>query len=336
MKPELELIPGGDPVRQQASRWFARLHADDASEQDRQQWRRWMDMDPRHGAAYARLESLWSTMGEASHTAEIATRLHAVRASHRTRHATGAQHWWGAMVAAVTLCALGIMWLLHAQRVPEEHYATVVAEQRQLVLSDGTRVDLDADSVLRVAYSRSERRITLDRGRAWFDVARDPQRPLVVDTGHGHVEAIGTAFAIDRRLANATISLTEGKVLLSPMPTETGTGWDPVPLEAGHLALIDRQQPPRISPLDVSMALAWRDGWLVFDDQPLAEALAEFNRYNRRPLLLADTGLATQHVSGVFRSDDMRAFAGAIGARYGLDLDESDPTRLLLVPSTAK
>lgn len=323
-RPGLEVVEGGDPVRRQAAQWFARLRSDDASESDRQQWRRWMDDDERHRAAYARLERLWSGFGEHAPHAEIALRLRAyvpMSTSPKPVRTPNRRHWQA--VAASLLVGLAVAggWL-GLRPAPALDYATSVGERRSLELEDGTRVDLDTDSHIRVHYSGKARRIALERGRAFFRVAKE-QRPLTVETASGAVRAVGTEFEVYRREHAIEVALFEGKVQLLSAPREGREAEALGMLVPGQKARFGARQPtPVVETVVMDAPPAWMSGRLVFDDVRLEQVVAEFNRYSRRPILLDRDALGDHRITGVFLSDNPEAFADALHQLYGIDVHQ--------------
>ncbi|WP_024892138.1 FecR family protein [Luteimonas huabeiensis] len=332
MKPELESIAGGDPVRQQAAAWFARLRSDDATAADTQRWTAWLEADPRHRSAYERLERLWSEAGEHAPHPEIARRLADGPAGIGR---TGARRrWLFGLATAATLAASAIgAWALRPPAAADTTYATAVGEQRSLSLEDGTRVTLDTDTRLRVAYLDDERRMVLDHGRAFFRVAHEA-RPLSVRTRHGGVRVVGTAFELRGDERAAEVALIEGEVLLLPPEHARGPAAVPVRMVAGQRARLgDGLTAPRIEPLRATAAPAWLSGRLVFEDASLADAAAEFNRYGHGRIVLDGDGLSAIRITGVFRSDGAAAFAGALADAYPVALDASEPGVLRLRPA---
>ncbi len=314
---------GHDVVREQAAQWFARLQAPDAGEHDRAGWQRWMDEDACHREAYARLQARWHEIGAWASEPAIATRLadiprRPVVAKVSVRRRPRMRYW---LSAAATLAALALFstWWLQGNQPQVIEYATAIGESRSVVLEDGTRVDLDTDTRLRVAYSRRERVVDFEQGRAHFDVVRDG-RPLRVQTGLGEIRVVGTVFEVDRHADALDVRLLEGRVDVVPV------------LAHGATAVVERLQPgDRVniagdgrltrSVADTEEA-PWRSGRLVFDDQSLAEAIVEFNRYSPAQMRLADPSLARIRVSGTFRSDDPSGFVEALHLLHGVSSAE--------------
>jgi len=326
--PRLNVIEGGDPFRRQAATWFARLRADDVAESDRQGWQHWMAADARHRAAYERIERLWSAAGEHAQHPQIAERLRDAVAPAAPKRRSRAPVAWaryalgaGALAAVLALAAVVPRW--SERPVPETVYVTQVGESRTIALDDGSRVSMDTDSRLVVDFSGAERRIVLDRGRAYFRVAK-ARRPFLVHTEDGSVRAVGTEFEVYRRNDTTEVALVEGRVALLAAPTADAGQAALGTLDPGQKARFRKHQPlHRLPPAAPGALPTWLSGKLVFEDQALSAAVAEFNRYSRRRMVLGGEQVARLRVSGVFRSDDPHAFVEALEELYPVAVDES-------------
>ncbi|MEG3791174.1 FecR domain-containing protein [Lysobacter sp. CCNWLW3] len=330
----LNVVEGGDPIRRQAAAWFARLRADDVTENDRRECRQWLDADARHRAAYERIERLWSTAGDHAAHPEIALRIRAQTPAETPRQPVrrrrGRAAWWtGAVAALVALAVLG--WrLLPAPAVPEQQYLTAVGENRTIALADGSRVSLDTDTRLRVRYSGDERRIVLVRGRAFFRVAKE-SRPFLVRTEDGGVRALGTEFEVYRRDGEIEVALIEGRVLLLAAASGDSAPVSLATLDPGQKASFGLHKPLRMIESGGHSDLpAWLSGKLAFEDQSLAAAATEFNRYSHRRIVLQGEAVTRIRISGVFRSDDPHAFVEALQELYPVDVANSPSGDLLL------
>lgn len=334
MKPELELVHGGDALELESARWFARLRADDVSALDRSRWQRWMDADPRHVQAYQHQERLWSELADYANSDAIAGEVRAARrAIPEARRRRSRLAWAGAGLAAALAVTVGGM--LHLTAPPQEILlVTAIGERRDVRLDDGSQVSLDADSQLRVTYSRKARDLSLDRGRLYVEAAPDPARPLAVHTEDGSIEAVGTAFDVHRRGDGTEVVLVEGRVLVRNNREDTARA-QTVAMTAGQQARLARgQAQPRIQAAQLQGPPAWRSGRLVFSDQPLADVVEEFNRYSPSRIELTDGALADLRVNGVFRSEDPQSFLDGLSEMYPVQLDTSTSGIVRIRPRT--
>lgn len=330
-----------DSVTREAAAWFARLRADDVSEADRVRFRRWLEADPRHRDAYAGFERFWSATGEYAADEEVATAVHTAEieaevASGETPDDAGAdrprqrRRWLPAAVAACVLAAAtALLW----QPLQEYRgiYATAVGEQRSIPLADGSRVMLNTDTRIRVDYGEQTRTVHLSHGQAYFRVARDVERPFLVETRNGSVRAVGTEFEVYENDGRVVVTVLEGSVAVSERADRDGnevSGAEPPPekiLQARErVALAAGTTPETVVPLDpepLERSVAWTSGRVVFDDEPLASAVAEINRYTRRRVVIGDERLASLHISGVFRVGDVGDFVHSLGEYFSLQVE---------------
>jgi transmembrane sensor len=202
---------------------------------------------------------------------------------------------------------------------------TEIGERSIVVLPDGSKVTLNTASAVRADYSGRERRVTLVRGEAFFDVAKDPTRPFVVSARSRQVVAVGTAFDVRLQDRQLRVTLVDGRVrVVEPSADAASASAGPelkrhpeVTLEAGT-ALIARDDGADLTErLDADRATSWRTGRLVFDGDRLADVVAEMNRYSHEKLVIADASLENRKVSGVFEPANDWAFAKALEA-YGI------------------
>ena len=274
----------------------------------------WLRADPRHLGAFGRMQalSLHTERALALGPGYRADQFRARRApwpSRRQLFGTGA-------VAAAGVAALGSgLWFANA----DGHLSTRRGEVRVVPLSDGSVITLNTDSAVAVRYSGNLRAISLTKGEALFDVAKDPGRPFVVSAGDVKVRAVGTSFTV-RRLEDMPVRVfvQEGVVEVARRSAQAAR---PIRLAANMRAFADAAGPriDPVSPADAGRELAWRQGRIAFEGQPLAEAAAEFGRYSDTRIVIEDPRLAREEISGMFQANDPvgfgRAVAEALGAR---------------------
>lgn len=212
-----------------------------------------------------------------------------------------------AVAASVLLClAAGIAWYVWPTA---PSYSTPVGGLASVPLSDGSKVTLNTDSQIRIEVTETERRVELQQGEAFFEVASDPTRPFVVVAGSKRVIAVGTAFSVRRNGDDVRVTVTEGQVRIEDT-AETAASGDRILLSAGSVArateagILVQQRPVP----ELQNELSWRTGYLIFRDMPLAEAVAAFNRYNTRKIVIDDPDVAAIRISGKFRSTQYEAF----------------------------
>ncbi|MDB5456232.1 MAG: anti-FecI sigma factor, FecR, partial [Caulobacter sp.] len=194
-------------------------------------------------------------------------------------------------------------------------YSTAVGEQVSVGLEDGSRVRLNTDTRLRVRFGAGERRVELQRGQAFFEVAHDSGRPFIVVAGRAQVRAVGTRFDVRRDDGDVRVTLAEGRVAVRDDTLAT-KDWMLSPGQS--LALGAHATSATPVPVDVPALTAWTTGHLSFRDMTLAEAVSEINRYSRSKIVLGPGAPADRRISGVFAAGDTDDFVAAVTALYAL------------------
>jgi transmembrane sensor len=232
----------------------------------------------------------------------------------------------GRLFAAAAAIVLIVTASVVLPKIRGQIIETERGERREVVLSDGSVIQVDPETRLRVKYADEIRRVFLEHGRALFHVAKNPTRPFLVQADGTTVRAVGTAFGVEQQSHGVVVTVAEGKVSVSspdfqpPAPSD-GRGQGVKVPESAHsspdtLFLTADQQvtvPSRgaaepVRKVDSHRALAWAEGRLIFQNDELGKVIAEFNRYNRVQLTVADDALAAKPVSGVFNASDPEAF----------------------------
>lgn len=303
---------GDTQARREAADWFARLSRTQVTSEDIRAFSAWRS-DPANAAAYRDAEAVWAASAGLKADPQVQAVLKQARES---RPSASRRRMPGPAAVAVTatlVAALAIAAWLFLRPVD---LTTDVGEQRTVRLADGSELILDTDSRVRVRLQADRRLLTLMRGQAYFVVEPDPTRPFVVRAGDTEVVALGTRFGVRRLTSGARVVLVEGAVSVAENDAE------PWRLAPGEAIATDRPR-PAVAPVDARTATSWTQGRLVFDKVPLAEAVAEVNRYTTGKLVLDSPDLADIRVSGVFDADDTDAFVAAVSDLYGL---QREPT----------
>jgi transmembrane sensor len=205
-----------------------------------------------------------------------------------------------------------------------DRYATNVGAIDTVPLADGSHITLNTDSRIRVDLAPGERRIELDRGEAFFQVAKDPARPFVVKVGNKRVIAVGTQFSVRRDDAgDIRVAVSEGKVRVE---TDSPAGSAVPVLVAGDVAQTAKTEVfvrPHATG-EVEEEMSWRSGYITLRDMTLADAVAEFNRYNKRKIFIEDPALAARRVGGMFRANNPQAFLWFLNSELGVEADQTE------------
>jgi transmembrane sensor len=317
------------PQLSAASEWFARIRSGELDGTTEQEWAAFA-AEPQNEAALEQREAAWALSAELAERPALGAlladvdRLIAGKALPRTQRAGSGRLWALAAAATLAVLAVGLV-LLQRGRASIEDYSTAVGEQRVVTLTDQSAVTLNTGSRVRVTYSRGLRRVDLVHGEALFAVTKNPARPFEVHALQGVTTAVGTQFDVRLGTNAATVSVLEGAVTVA-----AGSGSTPV--AAGEV--VDYGADGQVSaprPANVTQIRGWVARRIVFSDEPLAQALEDYNRYSTSPIVLADPALGSRHINGVFRIGDEQAFLGALEQGLQLKATRTD-SQIVLAP----
>jgi transmembrane sensor len=225
------------------------------------------------------------------------------------------------LAASVLLAVLVIS--QQSRPLQDASFRTQTGDFASVPMVDGSKVALDTNSEIHVAVSKTERRVRLERGEAYFEVAKDAERPFIVNVGDLSVVAVGTRFSVRRETDEFRVVVTEGRVQVAK--ADAGRDAPIAQLSAGSIAythgdgVLVRQQPLA----QLEELLSWRTGFVVFRGTTLAEAVAEFNRYSTRQMQIEDPVIAAIRISGRFRATNGDAFARLLENGFAIQADVS-------------
>jgi transmembrane sensor len=315
-------------VEARAAAWLLKRESSEWGESDRMALHEWLETDATHRVAYLRLEAGWEEANRLKALSPGFQRGKVLSPTELMREETGfrpsSPRWqrrWIAAAASVLVLVIAGVLTYGLGPWKGERYVTPVGGIASIPLKDGSNVTLNTASEIRVRLTGTERRIELARGEAFFEVAKDPSRPFVVQAAQRRVVVVGTKFSVRRDKHDVRVFVSEGVVRIEDH------GSPPATLAAGSMARVTgtqvqvRQQPVA----DVEESLSWRSGYVVFHETPLADAVAEFNRYNERPIVIADPQVAAIRLTGKFRTTNYEAFVRLLEETYPIQVrDASD------------
>jgi transmembrane sensor len=248
--------------------------------------------------------------------------------SHRVRYM---------MLMAASIAALGLLGILVFARFDQTVLRTQLGERREMTLGDGSVVDLAPDSEVVVRYRARERLIALNHGEALFHVARNPNRPFIVQAALTSVRAVGTVFNVGRDVHGVSITVVEGRVSVSQ---RSASNVADVPAESCAAALcLGADEQVSISPagratavrkVRSDAAIGWAAGRLAFENETVAEIARRFNLYNRTQIQVLDAGLAGRRISGMFQASDPESFVAFVQAVAGAQVVQRDSNHIAL------
>jgi len=309
----------GDP-RDIAAGWFARQRSGEMTADARAALRAWLEADPVHRIAYLSVRRAWG--GAAALRAD--PQVLEMRQQWSENRPRAFERIAASLAAVALVSATGAVgWRAATGPHPlkDQAYRTAVGEQRAVKLPDGSEVTLNTDSVLRTRTDKDRRLVYLERGQAYFKVAKDKTHPFVVTAAGRTVTALGTAFDVRVGAGRFEVTLVEGKVRVeAPIPAaRAGQGAPAVNFQAtemtpGSQLVATAQEPWRVAPANVVVETSWTRDVLIFDNEPLSTVAAELNRYSAKKIVLADSAIGTTPISGTFRPGDVDSFVRTVEA----------------------
>lgn len=299
----------------EASAWLLRLQ-DDGGDAGKAAFREWLDADPAHARAFARVNDVWDQIpGAVAPSARPR--------STAPRRLRGLRHGWVGVAAA---CAAAVLVVIAVGRGGWPHadtgYATAVGQQQTITLADGSRITLNTGTQITVAYRRDARHVRLLHGEALFHVQENPRRPFVLDVAGQRVVDLGTTFDVTHYRDPVAVTLLEGKVRITPARADAGQeSADAVTLEPGERLTVAGNATPVIDRPDLQGVTAWQRGRVYFNATSLGDAVEQLARYGGIRIEVRDPALAGLRVSGVFSTHDPAQFAAAVADLHGLRLE---------------
>jgi len=321
-------IANYDEIEATAAKWLARQDAATLSGAEQAELDAWLNAATANRVSYLRLKAAWHRTDRLK-AAEQLFDSAAVTAS--PAPSLRWQRWpqWAAAASVIVgaFTALSFWW------VAPPSYESMIGQINSVPLADGSQAILNTNSQISVVIDGEERSIELTRGEAFFDVAHDASRPFTVQAGHYAVVALGTQFSVRFVDDEIRVSVLEGTVRID----STDNRHQPVQLTAGQVRDASDGVVVVTTPGadEVAERLAWREGWLIFRDRPLAEVAAEFQRYNDTTIVIADGETANLTVSGTFRTHNLAGFLRLLEQGFGVEVaHENRRVVLATIPAT--
>lgn len=338
----------------QASEWVIHMNEGDASAADIDSFCDWLRRSPVHVREYLRAEAVWAGLEFVDPGRQIDIELLLGRGDGivvempQHGYAGGVQasqpaRWHRPFIAAASFVGALMLGVFIWQSVlPENYrYETGLGEQRRLVLDDGSIVDMNTLSEIEVRLTASERLVRLKKGEAYFTVAKESERPFVVESRQAEVRALGTQFNVYNRPGEVLVTVVEGLVAVrnatrddreAVQEDDRQFALAAVELGAGQqIAVAPSTLGPKLA-ADTRKSTAWRERRLYFDNQPLSEVVVEFNRYNARRLVIDDPLLARQRIVAVFNADQPDALVRFLTQEHRIEAVSVSENRLVIRP----
>ena len=307
-------MTGMNAIDTQAARWIERGDREDWGAADQAELDAWLASSPAHAVSYLRLYDAWVR----------ADRLAALRSANTEVESAPSRSWMLLMRVAAVFCIVAVAGVaaLNYLRVPKDQlFSTPVGGRETIRLSDGTVIELNTNTSLRIRSRAENRIVMLDKGEAYFQVKHDARRPFVVQAMDGRVVDLGTKFAVRDGTDHLEVALVEGSARFVSAASKAKaallTPGDVVVATADSMSVTKR------SAQELANSLGWRRGVLVFDHTTLADAAAELNRYNREKIVIADPDVRRRIIGATIPVNGVEAFTRVAEKIFGVHVERS-------------
>jgi transmembrane sensor len=325
----------------EASEWFVEFRAGDVSGEARLRFIEWLRRSPEHIQAYLEVAAAWSELPSSDPGGRLDIASLIARAQNESdviaispvnpglsraeptaqpRALRTMRRRFVPAVAALAMLGSVAAVFVWIDRDTARSYSTGIGEQRTIQLADGSTVELNARSKVEVRLTARRRDVALIEGQALFRVAKDKQRPFVVRSREAQVRAVGTEFDVYRKQIETVVTVVEGRVETYP----GSDGAAPIVISAGEQLTVMPHIATKPTRTDTAAATAWVQKRLIFEETPLSEVAEEFNRYNRRPLVIDDDRLAKLKISGVYSSIDPASLINFLRNQNSIQVIETE------------
>lgn len=313
-------------IERDASLWLLRLEDDPQDEDLHDAFEAWLASDPRHAAIWAETAALAAKIAEAgpSTIPPMIPAIPPLRPSEVARRRVwrrlpGLRQLRGMAAGAAAAC---LLWALAPDALLSlrADASTGTAQTRRVVLADGSVVMLAPASAIGVDVRDGHRDVHLLKGEAYFDVRHDPTHPFRVFAGRSRTRVLGTAFDVRLLAGRTDVAVSRGLVEVSlDNPSYR------MLLPAGHGLALDWHGTGQSGEIRPDRVAAWREGRLIVNDRPIAEAIAAIRPWHRGFIVTRGAGLGRQRVSGLYNLRDSEAALDALGRIEGVEVRHLTP-----------
>jgi transmembrane sensor len=295
----------------EAAQWFVLFESGEATERDRAKFAQWRADNTEHERAWQRATHIGQRTNMIPADIGRATLNRSVRVNRR--QAMGA--------LALLIMAVPAGFAAYRAIPRDNHYRTATGEQRRITLADGTQLQLNTDSEVRIVFDEGQRLIQLAQGEIWIETAKDPllalhgaSRPLSVQTSHGAVRALGTRFVVRQEDKHTHVTVFEGAVAIRP---QHGAG-DEQRIDAGQQTSFSRDVVDAATPASAAASL-WTRGILSVEDMRLDQFAAELARY-RSGIVRCDPAVGSLRITGAFQINNTDAALSNVALLLPVDI----------------
>jgi transmembrane sensor len=297
-------------ARAEAVDWFVLLDGGRASEDDRARHCAWLAARSEHREAYASVRQTFSV-------AQMAQTQMAQTMSSAPARAFGRPQ-WALLAAGVAVLAALLGVRQFGPDLLATRYTTAVGEHRDVALADGSIVHLNAATSISVRFTDEARDIDLHQGEALFEVAHDPSHPFRVQAASRTIQAVGTAFDIDRQGTSVEVAVSEGTVVVSapgvvaPNPATHPSDASATVSKGYAVTYRADQALGEQRAITPELVGSWQHGILYYEDVPLAQLAGDLDRQFGTVTRIDDPKLAAMSITISLKLHDREATVGTL------------------------
>lgn len=306
--------------------WLVKLQRPTVTPDDWMAFERWLSASDSHAKAYD--QALALDLQLARHEPDDERESLASPIPSQPRQHQRPWLWPTAITMAVSLVMGWVVFQqIHLNHTPDQLYSTGRGVQKTVILSDGTRMALNSASHLSVRFDPRRRHVQMTDSEAYFDVAKDPRRPFIIDAGNTQIRVVGTAFDVKSRDGQVLVSVERGIVDVQPTKALMGRHYRLTPGQ--ELSYAPERGSVRLARVETGNTGSWRSGRLIYRDQPLSTVVADLNRQFERPITFGDSKAETLRLTGVLIVDRQAAMLDRLSAM--LPLKASDKGNVIVL-----
>jgi transmembrane sensor len=311
-------------INQKANNYVVRLYSGELTAKEEQEILSWCDESEAHQTAFDEAIAVWEASSQLPPTISLKEKFEG-------------RFYYARYIAASIVVALLCFTFFQqsnlggkAQRLSSsQHYTTAIGEVSNIGLPDGSIITLNTDTAIDVKFSPQKRELWLQKGEAFFDIAKAPSRPFLIHTGDKTIRVVGTKFNVKLSDSGFDIAVSEGIVAVEESQVNElprgAINVAPVLLEAGAMATFDQENTliAKQNTDVVEKAQSWRSGYLRFDDERLDKVIESFNRYRTKKIVVGEE-VSSMRISGVFTLSEGDAILTALEATLPIDIQKND------------
>lgn len=324
---------------QECSVWLAKIDRE-LTLQEEKQFEAWLAADEKHQQILFKMAKLWDKMSQLKRLAKLfpveEQKVHSMLR-------------WQTSIAASVVLAISVgLWVIGSgmnlfsdnnQMVYSFSHNTSVGESRTVYLPDNTKLTLNTNSQLDVRYFDSYRLLELKKGEVHVEVAHDKDRPLSVIAGNKIIQAVGTAFNVQRNILNVELIVTDGTVIIGKINPLQPIVQDilkipegAMKVSKGEMASLGRTENKleKIDSRTLSTSLSWQQGNLIFNGETLEEALIEVSRYTLVKFIIDNDALKTIKIAGRFKTGDVSGLIKALSSNFNIHINRKTENLVVL------